>query len=135
MTLLDFRPQGIGLYAVVISPPIDDDHTHVLLRYHQEMIDFPAIGKLTAKAAAYFEWEVVQGQQDIPVLQSLRPKHTDVGVNRLVRADEGSATYLKLRRRLIHEAQERRAQASAGRGRVGSSSPLARRARRANRTG
>lgn len=104
LTLLDFRPAGIGMYAVVIPTPIDYNRTWMLLRYYQDMVDLPILGKLTAKAASYFEWEFVQANQDIPILKSLRPLYTDVGVNRLVRADKGSAQYLKIRRRLLREA-------------------------------
>lgn len=103
VTLLSFPPE-IGLKLLVITTPVEDMASWVCARYYQSKINLPFVGKLAAEAALYFEWEIVQAKQDVPVLASLRPHHTDVGVNHLVNADRGSGQYLRIRRKLLDEA-------------------------------
>ena len=99
---------GKGLTFMAITTPIDAERSWLFVRYWQRWVRGPGIGKLTAWVAAQVDLRIFQYPQDLPVLRSLEPRHSGPGVNRFVRADGGSAAFLKLRERLRADSEKDR---------------------------
>lgn len=90
--------------------PIDDDHTHFILRWYEydklrTSLRHPGLRRILPWMSLYLEkW--VQDEQDVRVLLSQTPRISDVGANRLIAVDAMNSKYLAMRRRLIREATE-----------------------------
>ncbi len=67
----------------------------------------PGLGKLVSWLAVLLEWRYVQRRQDLPVVETMTPKVPTEGCDKLVRADVGTARYLRLRRRLLRREPSR----------------------------
>lgn len=100
LTLIELTPK---LRGIVLVTPIDEDNSWIAVRYYQDYVRVPLLGRFVAWLLLMVELKVVQEQQDLPILRSLKPKHTAIGVNRLVAADAGSAHYLKRWETLLHQ--------------------------------
>ncbi len=92
LTLIELLPK---LRLLVVVTPIDEDNSWVAIRYYQDYIRLPLLGWFVSWLILMVEFKVFQERQDLPVLRSLQPKYTGLGVNKLVAADGGSAQYLK----------------------------------------
>lgn len=89
---------------VVADCPTDDTHCWRYVRYYAEGLKVPGLGKLVAWLMVQLEWRYVQERQDLPVVKTMTPKLPTEGCDKLVRADVGTARYLRLRQRLLREA-------------------------------
>ncbi len=92
-----------SLSFTVFDAPIDDDNTWRLARYHQDFLPVPGLGHLLARLLVWFEWTVVQRRQDLPMVETMRPRRYTPGCDRLVRADVGVAQYRKLYRAAVSD--------------------------------
>jgi phenylpropionate dioxygenase-like ring-hydroxylating dioxygenase large terminal subunit len=102
------------LRFIAITTPIDDGRSWLYARYYQDYVPVPGLRRLVAWLALEIDWKVFQNLQDLPVLRSLEPAHADRDAYRLVRADAGSAAYLKLRERLLRSEAPQRLAAPVG---------------------
>ena len=68
----------------------------------------PAIQQVLSWLFLQVDWVIFQFPQDLKVMETQQPLLPDRHVDRLVRADGGTAAYLKLRRKLWAEVEERR---------------------------
>lgn len=93
-----------NVMLLVADCPIDQTHCWRYARYYNEAFKVPGLGKLLAWVLVQLEWRYVQERQDLPVVKTMTPRVPVEGCDKLVRADVGTARYLRLRRRLIREA-------------------------------
>ena len=96
-----------AVYFVVADCPIDEQNTWRFVRYFQDYLSIPGLDRLLAWLALQLEWRVVQFRQDLPMVATQEPRLPDRNEDHLVRADAGVAAYLKLRRKLLAQAQGR----------------------------
>ncbi|MCB9742454.1 MAG: aromatic ring-hydroxylating dioxygenase subunit alpha [Alphaproteobacteria bacterium] len=89
------------LKLLAIATPITERESWVWIRYHQEYLPVPGLGSLLAWLSCQLEMRVVQRRQDLPIMMTQEPKLPTPGCDRLVKADAGTAAYLRLRRRLM----------------------------------
>ncbi len=99
LTLIELLPK---LRLLVVVTPIDEDNSWVAIRYYQDYIKVPLLGRLLAWLILMVEFKVFQEPQDLPVLRSLQPKKAELRSNKLVAADAGSAQYLKRHEQLMN---------------------------------
>ncbi len=99
LTLIELLPK---LRLLVVVTPIDEDNSWVTIRYYQDYIKVPLLGRLLAWLILMVEFKVFQELQDLPVLRSLQPKQAELRSNKLVAADAGSAQYLKRHEQLMN---------------------------------
>jgi phenylpropionate dioxygenase-like ring-hydroxylating dioxygenase large terminal subunit len=92
------------LNFITAATPIDEDNSWVFIRYHQDYLRDPLLGKLFAWLLLKFEVEVVQKKQDVPILYSLQPKYADARANNLIEADKAIIQYLNLRSKLLKKS-------------------------------
>ena len=108
LTLIELLPK---LRLLVVVTPIDEDNSWVAIRYYQDYIRLPLLGWLVSWLILMVEFKVFQEPQDLPVLRSLKPKYAELGANKLVAADAGSAKYLKRYEQLMGQAVEQKRKA------------------------
>jgi len=101
MTLIFLTPR---LLLLVADCPIDDTHCWRYARYYNEVFKVPLLGQLMAWLAVKFEWSYVQNRQDLPIVKTMTPLEPTEGCDKLVRADVGTARYLRMRHHLLQEA-------------------------------
>ena len=101
------------LYAVVADCPIDDATTWRFIRYYQDYVRVPGLAWLVSWLALQVEIRVAQNRQDLPMVRTQRPREPGAHEDVLVRADRGTAAYLKLRRQLLDAAAKERGRAAA----------------------
>lgn len=87
-------------HLLLIDSPIDDGHTWRYARYYQDIVKIPLLKKAFTWLLVFQHW-YMQKKEDLPVMITQEPRLPVPGCDRLVRADAGTATYLKLRRRLL----------------------------------
>jgi phenylpropionate dioxygenase-like ring-hydroxylating dioxygenase large terminal subunit len=92
---------------IAVTTPVDEARSWLYARYYQDYVALPGLRSVLAWLALELDWKVFQNLQDLPVLRSLEPSHADRHAYRLVRADAGSAAYLKLRERLLQGDEPR----------------------------
>jgi hypothetical protein len=102
LTYLELTPR---LYAVVADCPIDDSNTWRFVRYYQDWVRLPGLDWLLAWLAVQLEWKLVQFRQDLPMVRTQEPLLPGEPRDHLVRADAGTAAYLKLRRKHLDQAK------------------------------
>ena len=95
------------VYLVNVDCPIDEQNTWRFVRYYQDYLSVPGLDRLLAWLALQLEWRIVQFRQDLPMVATQEPRLPDRNEDHLVRADAGTAAYLKLRRKLISQAKRR----------------------------
>ncbi len=100
LTLIELSPK---LRLLVIVTPIDEDNSWVAIRYYQDYLKVPWLGRWLAWLILMIEFKVFQEPQDLPVLRSLQPKKAALKANKLVAADGGSAQYLKRYEQFIRQ--------------------------------
>ncbi|MEM7157954.1 MAG: Rieske 2Fe-2S domain-containing protein [Myxococcota bacterium] len=93
-----------NMMLLVADCPIDDTTCWRYARLYNEAFKVPVLGKLIAWLAIKFEWEYVQKRQDLVVVKTMTPKVPTPGSDKLVRADMGTAKYLRLRQHLLTAA-------------------------------
>jgi len=96
---------------VVADCPIDEHNTWRYARYYVDYLPIPGIQNLLSWLFMQIDWVVFQFPQDLKVMETQQPKLPDLHVDRFVRADGGTAAYLKLRRKLWSEFEQQRAAA------------------------
>ncbi|MCZ6782172.1 MAG: aromatic ring-hydroxylating dioxygenase subunit alpha [Proteobacteria bacterium] len=101
ITLLELSPR---LLFVVADCPIDEQNTWRYARYYQDYVTVPGLHGLLSWFALQLDWKLFQVRQDLRVVGTQEPRLPDQERDRLVRADGGTAAYLKLRRKLLAEA-------------------------------
>lgn len=87
--------------------PIDETSTHVMMDWYEYVPlsrFLPAAVHRTFNRLTMVLQQHGQDDQDYRIMLGQTPKVSDVGVNKLVAADELNARFLQLRRRLIREA-------------------------------
>jgi len=89
--------------GVILDCPIDEENTWRYGRYHHGLLEVPLLGRLVSWLLLTLEWSIVQKRQDLPVVITQEPRLPTPHCDKLVRADAGTAAYLKLRRRLLEE--------------------------------
>lgn len=94
---------GDKLRGVVADCPIDEHNTWRYAKYRQDWLRLPLVGNLVAWLFLWAEFAYVQ-KQDLRMVETFDPKLPDLVHDHLVRADLGTAAYLKLRQRLLREA-------------------------------
>jgi hypothetical protein len=102
LTLIELSPK---VRLLVVVTPIDEDNSWVAIRYYQDYIRLPLLGRLVAWLILMVEFKVFQEQQALPVLRSLKPKKVRLSTNKLVAADAGSVHYLKMSSDSIEQAK------------------------------
>ncbi len=105
---IDFLPPNVqrlrfaGIDGVIISTPIDERRTWAFARYEQSIVTRPApVARWVAAATLWFEWNIVQSRQDMPMLSTLDPREAEPGACVWVRADAGAARYVQWRARQL----------------------------------
>lgn len=101
VTLIELTPR---LRLVAADCPIDEHNTWRFARYYSDYL--PGADRLIAWLAIWLELRIVQFRQDLPMAATQEPRLPDQHRDHLVRADAGIAAYLKLRRKLLAQAQE-----------------------------
>ena len=116
---IDFLPPNLqrlrfaGIDGIIISTPIDARRTWAFGRYEQSLVTRPVfLSRWLAAAALWFEWNVVQSRQDMPMLSTLDPIEAAPGACVWVRADAGAARYVQWRARQQRRAELETARAS-----------------------
>jgi nitrite reductase/ring-hydroxylating ferredoxin subunit len=111
---LDFKAPSVTflglsekLYAIVADCPIDEQNTWRFLRYYQDYTRIPGLAEGLSWFATQVEWRLAQFLQDLPMVRTQEPRLPGHDLDHLVRADAGTAAYLKLRRKLLAEAAAR----------------------------
>jgi len=104
VTLIELTPKVV---FVVADCPIDEHNTWRWARYHVDYLPIPGIHQALSWLFLQVDWVVFQYPQDLKVMETQQPTLPDRHVDRFVRADGGTAAYLKLRRQLRAEAQQR----------------------------
>lgn len=102
LTSIELSPK---LRLLVVVTPIDEDNSWVAIRYYQDYVRVPLLGRLVAWLILMVEFKIFQEQQDLPVLRSLQPKKAELRSNKLVAADAGSVQYLKRLEQLINHIE------------------------------
>jgi phenylpropionate dioxygenase-like ring-hydroxylating dioxygenase large terminal subunit len=105
VTLLEFGK----LRFVVADCPVDERRTWRHAVYDQRYVTWPGLRWLVSWLSMQVDWRLFQLRQDLRVAETQDPPLPDLHVDRLVRADAGTAAYLKLRRQLLAEAAGRSA--------------------------
>ncbi|MEZ4361185.1 MAG: aromatic ring-hydroxylating dioxygenase subunit alpha [Kofleriaceae bacterium] len=93
--------------AAIYMTPNDEENTHVMFEWYEYVPlsrYLPNFMHRAINEATAILQQHGQDDQDYRVMLGQTPKASDVGVNKLVAADELNARYLQLRRRLIREA-------------------------------
>lgn len=98
LSLIELSPK---VRLLVIVTPIDENNSWVAIRYYQDYVKIPLLGRLLAWLILMVEFKIFQERQDLPVLRSLKPKQADLKSNKFVAADAGSAQYLKRHEHLL----------------------------------
>jgi phenylpropionate dioxygenase-like ring-hydroxylating dioxygenase large terminal subunit len=101
VSLLEFG----SLVFLVADCPIDEQNTWRFARYRQSYVSLPGLGWLVSWLSLQLDWRLFQARQDLKVARTQRPRLPDQQIDHLVRADGGTAAYLKLRRKLLREAR------------------------------
>lgn len=103
---VDFLPPNLqrlrfaGIDGIIVSTPIDAETTWVWARYEQSVVRRPVfLARWVSALTLWFEWNVVQTRQDLPMLTSLQPREAGPGSCVWVRADAGAARYVQWRSR------------------------------------
>ena len=96
---------------LVVVTPIDEDNSWVAIRYYQDYVKVPLLGRLVAWLILMVEFKIFQERQDLPVLRSLKPKYAKLRANKFVAADGGSAQYLKRYEQLMGQVIEQKRKA------------------------
>lgn len=99
-------------HLLLIDSPIDEGNSWRYARYYQEIVKVPVLKQAFTWLLVLQHW-YMQKMQDLPVMITQEPRLPIPGCDRLVRADAGTATYLKLRRRLLEGARARDVAAAA----------------------
>jgi len=93
--------------AAQYMTPIDEGNTHVMMDWFEfvPLSRFlpPAVHRFINRTTMVMQ-KHGQDDQDYQIMLGQTPKVSDVGVNKLVAADELNSRFLQLRRRLIREA-------------------------------
>lgn len=100
LTCIQLLPQ---VHFITAATPIDENHSWVFIRYYQNYIRDPFLGYLLAWVLLRFEVNLVQMQQDIPILKSLHPQKPELEAFNLVSADRAIAHYYQLRDKFLKE--------------------------------
>lgn len=95
------------LCFITAATPIDEKHSWVMIRYYQNYILDPLLGYLFARILVWFEFNVVQERQDLPVLKSLPAHTTGTQSYQLVAADKAIAYYWQMHEKLSNKASSR----------------------------
>ncbi|MCB9744750.1 MAG: aromatic ring-hydroxylating dioxygenase subunit alpha [Alphaproteobacteria bacterium] len=98
LVLLVLTPKVKG---VAFATPISETESWVYIRYQQEYLSLPLLSPLIAWLTCQLELRLVQRRQDLPLMLTQEPKLPTPGCDRLVRADAGTAAYLRLRARRL----------------------------------
>ena len=108
---LAFRMPNVNMIQVtprfrsmVFTTPVDEYTSWVAVRVNQTYTRLPLFRDMINLYCIKFLYAIAQYRQDFPIFHSQRPRHTGIGVNRLVEADKAIAAYLQLRERAIKEA-------------------------------
>jgi nitrite reductase/ring-hydroxylating ferredoxin subunit len=101
--------------SLIMQTPIDDETSWVCVRSFQTYSRIQPFKWLIDQYCMTFLFSVPLHRQDFPIFHEQRPRHSGVGVNKLVGADAGIAKYLMARERLLKEARAQRS-ARAGNG-------------------
>ncbi len=101
---------------VVADCPIDEHSTWRWARYYVDTVPVPGIRQALSWLLLQVDWAILQFPQDLKVMETQEPKLPDLHVDRFVSADAGTAAYLKLRRKLWAEVEERRRASPKGSG-------------------
>ena len=90
--------------SITFFTPIDEVTTWTCIRIFQTYTRLPVARHFLDWYCERFLFRMVQYRQDFPVLASLRPATSGIGVSRLVAPDAAIGAYLAMRQRLIREA-------------------------------
>lgn len=97
------------LYKIVtIDAPIDDDHVWRCLIHVRPNVRWAHLGSLAMRGWQRLDYWVTQRLQDLPPVRSQTLPVPGVFADKLVRADAGTAQYIRLRRKLLREEAARR---------------------------
>ena len=121
-TLIQITPKVV---FVVADCPIDEHNTWRWARYYVDYVPIPGIQQLLSWLFLQVDWIVLQFPQDLKVMETQQPLLPDRHVDRLVHADGGTAAYLKLRRKLWAEVEERRRASAPGGAVIGGEAAVA----------
>lgn len=94
--------------SLIVQTPIDDETTWILVRSFQTYSRIQPFRAMIDNYCITFLFSVPLHRQDFPLFHAQRPRHSGVGVNKLLPADTGIAKYLISRDRLIKAARKRR---------------------------
>ena len=100
-TLLYFAPKA---WAVITDCPIDNNSTWRHASFQQDYVRIPGLRQALNWILLQADWKWFQYREDLRIIEQLQPRLPHMGQDRLVRADAGTAAYLKLHRRLLEEA-------------------------------
>ncbi len=98
LTMLALTPR---LRLLVADCPVDEQNTWRYVRYYSDYLS--GLDRLISWLAILLEQRIVQFRQDLPMAATQEPRLPDAHEDHLVRADAGTAAYLKLRRKLLSQ--------------------------------
>jgi len=91
---------------VAVVTPIDEERTWLFVRYVQDYVRVPGIGRLLAWMLGKFDYVLLQRHQDAPVWRSQRlERPDDIRHYHLLEGDRGVAAYFRIHQRLLHDAE------------------------------
>jgi phenylpropionate dioxygenase-like ring-hydroxylating dioxygenase large terminal subunit len=94
------------LAFLVADCPVDEDNTWRYAIYYQDYVTLPGLRWIVSWLSLQLDWKWIQLRQDLRMVETFQPKLPQDHLDRLVRADAGTAAYRKLRRKLIDAAQQ-----------------------------
>ena len=84
---------------ILVSAPVDEDHTILYLRVYQGMVKLPFIGKAFAQVSNLINLFVLR--EDEYIISTQVPKHGDLNAGHFIPGDRPIALYLQHRQALI----------------------------------
>jgi phenylpropionate dioxygenase-like ring-hydroxylating dioxygenase large terminal subunit len=92
------------LAFVVADCPVDEDSTWRFASYRQDYVRVPGLQWFGSWLSMQLDWKLIQMRQDLRMIETLTPELPQDGLDRLVRADAGTAAFRRLHKRLLAEA-------------------------------
>ncbi len=92
--------------SIIFQTPVDEESTWVCVRSVQGYAAWQPAKWMIDYYCQTFLFAVPLHRQDFPLFHAQRPRHSGVGVNKLVAADAGIAKYLVMREKLLKEARK-----------------------------
>lgn len=95
---------GEKLRHLLISAPIDDEHTMLYMRTYQGTVTVPVLGKAFSQLSNYFNLYVLR--EDELIISTQYPKYGDLNAGNFIPGDRPIALYLQHRQELMAAGQQ-----------------------------